>query len=175
MSHRVFISFRISDDDGAAVKLKDALEAAGISAFVCGSLLGDDIAAAIANALDACELFIVLGTVLYGTQGDTGFSTRQELQFAVDHHKPICLIKRCSLKHPLAFQDPLTRLYLPASMLFDVWPPGERMPENLVDDIRAKLESAGDIAPWNAHGQQMCVCAALHMLGALAAVTSLVR
>jgi hypothetical protein len=136
---RVFISLCLSEDcDGAAVRLRDALQTAGISTFLCNSLLGDDIPAAIANALDACELFVVLGTEGYGKQGDTGFSTKQELEFAIGHSKPICLIKRCD-----EFAAPLTRLYLPAGMLHQLWPPHTCMPPDLLGNVMAKLEAGG--------------------------------
>jgi hypothetical protein len=39
----------------------------------------------ISGALDACELFVVIGTEGYGMQGDSRFSTREELKFAVGH------------------------------------------------------------------------------------------
>jgi hypothetical protein len=93
-----------------------------------------NLAAEIASALDACELFVVLGTTGYGEQGDSRFSTREELEFVVSRRKPICLIKRCE-----AFADPLTQMYLPASMLHQVWDPLTDMPEDLVDNIKAKL------------------------------------
>jgi hypothetical protein len=133
----VFISFRLGEDDGTAIELKEALEAAGISCFLCNPLVGDNLAAMIAAALDACELFVVLGTKGYGEQGDTRFSTREELQFAVDHDKPIFLIKRCD-----EFADPLTRSHLPASMFRQEWLPHTNMPQDLVDNIKAKLEAA---------------------------------
>jgi hypothetical protein len=156
-AYRVFISLCLSDDsDSAAVKLRNALEAAGISCFLCNSLLGDDLADDIARALDACEVFVVLGTEGYGKQGLSRFSTKQELEFAVSHGKPICLIKRCD-----AFADPVTRMYLPASMLHQLWYPHTDMPAGLVADISAKLEAAAaraaaeesDPAVW----QQRCV------------------
>jgi hypothetical protein len=134
---RVFISFRLGEDDGTAIKLKEALEAVGISCFLCDPLVGDNLAGMIAAALDACELFVVLGTESYGEQGDTRFSTREELQFAVDHDKPIFLIKRCD-----EFADPLTRLYLPANMYYQEWQPHTPVHEGLVEDIKAKLEAA---------------------------------
>jgi hypothetical protein len=135
---RVFISFRIHEDDGAAETLWNALEDVGISAFLCGgTLVGGNIAADIANALDACELFVVLGTAEYGKQGDSSFSTREELEFAVDHSIPIFLIKRCD-----EFEDPLTRLSLPARMLYVRWDPGMRsLPIGLVDEVQAKLDA----------------------------------
>jgi hypothetical protein len=141
-SRRVFISLCLNEDgDGAAVKLRDALEAAGISAFVCGDpFVGDNLAAIIAAALDACELFVVLGTRNYGMQGDARFSTRQEIQFAMEHRKPIFLIKRCD-----EFADPLTRLYLPDSMFYQEWAPLTDMPEDLVSEIAARV-------------QERCVC-----------------
>jgi hypothetical protein len=137
---RVFISMRVSENraDGAAAQLMDALEAVGISCFVCGGTpVGDNIAADIACALDACELLVVLGTEEYGTQGESQFSTREELQFAVDHDKPIFLVKRCD-----EFADPLTRFHLPASMLCVEWAPFTGMPLDLVDKIVSKLETA---------------------------------
>jgi hypothetical protein len=141
----VFISLRLNEDeDHAAVKLRDALEAVGISCFLCGgALVGDDIAAEIAGALDACELFVVLGTEGYGMQGDSGFSTRQELQFAVSCNKPIFLIKRCDD----AFADPLTRLYLPENMLYQVWRPHTDLPKEIIADIKTKLEAASVVRP----------------------------
>jgi hypothetical protein len=153
MACSVFVSVRVNEEAGedAANKLKDALEAAGISCFVCGGALpGDELAAQIARALAACELFVVLGTIGFGQEGETRFSTREELQFAVEHNKPIFLIKRCD-----EFADPLTRLYLPASMAHQVWDPCTDMPEDLVGKIKAKLEAAADIAPSDA--EQMCV------------------
>jgi hypothetical protein len=124
------------DSDLAASQLKSALEAVGISAFVCGtSSVGDDIVADISRALDACELFVVLGTRGFGKQGESSFSTRQELLFAVNNNKPIFLIKRCE-----EFEDTLTSLLLPDSMLHEVWEPCMDMPGHLVDNIRTKLE-----------------------------------
>jgi hypothetical protein len=134
----VFISLRLSEDDGDAAKLQGALEAAGISSFLCGgALAGDNLAEDIACAVDACDLFVVFGTKGYGEQGESRFSTREELQFAVDHDKPIFLIKRCD-----EFADPLTRRYLPASMTHVEWQPLTPMPVGLVDEITAKLEAA---------------------------------
>jgi hypothetical protein len=148
----VFISVRLSEDeDGAATTLKDALETARIPTFLCGDRArpGDDIAEGISRSLDACELFVVLGTEGFGKQGDTHFSTREELSFAMGCRKPIFLIKRCN-----EFEDPLTKMYLPAAMLYVEWPPRTPMPETLVDEIRDKLEAlrAGGSVP------QMCVC-----------------
>jgi hypothetical protein len=108
MACRVFISLRLCESNEWEInQLKEALEAAGISVFLCGATpVGGNIAADVANALNACELFLVLGTEHFGVQGDTNFSTRQELEFAVGHGKPIFLIKRCD-----EFKDPLTRMY----------------------------------------------------------------
>jgi hypothetical protein len=75
-------------------------------------------------------------------QGDSKLSTREELQFAVDHDKPIFLIKRCD-----AFKDDLTALYLPASMLHVLWEPYTLMPEDLVDSIVAKLDTIPPSTP----------------------------
>jgi hypothetical protein len=142
----VFLSLRLIEDDGAAVKLQDALEAAGISCFLCDPLAGDDLATDIAHAVDACELFVVLGTKHYGEQGDSRFSTRQELQLAIDRRKPIFLIKRCV--GAFEFADPLTQMYLPTSMFHQEWLPHQKMPEmfyeNLVGNIKAKLEGRAD-------------------------------
>jgi sugar phosphate isomerase/epimerase len=133
---RVFISVKLNQDDGAAAQLKKALEDAGVTVYLCNPRAGDNLDAEIAAALDACELFVVLGTEHYGVQGDSPFSTRQELQFAISHNKPIFLIKRWD-----EFADPLTRLYLPAGMFHKLWPPHAHMPEGLVDEIRAKLNA----------------------------------
>jgi hypothetical protein len=149
---RVFISVRLSEDgDGASLRLREALEAAGISCFLCGgALAGDDLATDVACAVDACELFVVLGTMGYGKQGDCSFSTREELQFAVDHCKPIFPIKRCD-----EFADPLTRLYL-ANLRYTCWEPYTPIPEDLVDNIKAKLESAALRDPSGPPGYVRC-------------------
>jgi hypothetical protein len=134
---RVFVSLRISEDgDRAARQLKEALEAAGFSVFLCNPLVGDNLAGDIATAVGDCELFIVLGTEHYGVQGDSAFSARQELQLAIDRRKPIFLIKRCD-----AFKDHLAQMYLPASTFHVRWDPHIAMPRDLVDNIRAKLEA----------------------------------
>jgi hypothetical protein len=51
---RVFVSVRLrEDDDNAAIRLRDALEAVGVSAYLCDPLAGDNIATEIARALGA--------------------------------------------------------------------------------------------------------------------------
>jgi hypothetical protein len=140
---RVFVSLRLSEDsEHSASQLKEALEASGISVFLCNPLVGDNLAAHIANAVDDCELFVVLGTEHYGVQGDSAFSTREELQLAVDRRKPIFLIRRCD-----AFKDPLAQMYLPGSTFHQLWPPSTPMPQDLVDNIRAKLETIPSCPP----------------------------
>jgi hypothetical protein len=126
---------------------------------VCGATLaGDDLAGDVARAVDACELFVVLGTENYGVQGESSFSTRQELQLAVDRRKPIFLIKRCD-----EFADPLTQMYLPASMMHREWYPSTAMPEDLLSDIVAKLAAGGSGGGARQRDdfvdpEQMCVC-----------------
>jgi hypothetical protein len=133
----VFISVRADEDNGAAVKLKDALDAAGISTFL---RTRDSLFVDIVSALDACDLFIVLGTQGYGKQDleDQRFSTQQELQFAANHRKPVFLIKRCN-----KFEDPRTRMCLPESRVHFEWLSNDdnNLPSDLVDNIRAKLRT----------------------------------
>jgi hypothetical protein len=134
---RVFISVRLFEDstDNASVQLKVALENAGVSCFLCDiNSVRTSLPGAISQAMDDCELFVVLGTRGYGKQGDSTFSTREELQFAMDHRKPIFLIKRCQ-----EFEDPLTRMSLPAGTPHVPWDPATDFPANLVNDIRVKL------------------------------------
>jgi hypothetical protein len=150
-TERVYISVHPSEDGGTAVQLKEALGACGISAFVVGED-GDHTIADIACAIDACELFVVIGTRGYGMPGNASFSTRQELQFAVDKNKPVFLIKRCD-----KFEDPLTRANLPDSMLYQPWDPFTDMPGHLVDTIRAKLEVISVV------GDESSAASVLHM------------
>jgi hypothetical protein len=131
----VFIALRLCEDDGAACHLKDALEAAGISAFLCGDTsVGNDIAVDIARALDVCELFVALGTKSFGVQGDSSMSTRQELLFAVNNNKPIFLIKRCD-----EFEDATAREYL-SDVVHHEWHLLTDIPGDLVDNIKTKLD-----------------------------------
>jgi hypothetical protein len=135
MACPVFISLRLKEDDGTALTLKEVLKEFGVSAFLCNPLVGDELAEDISNAIDACEVFVVVGTRGFGEQGDSGFSTRQELLYAVGRRKPIVLIQRCD-----EFAHPLIKFYASTCLLHVRWEPGTRMPPELLECVLGALE-----------------------------------
>jgi hypothetical protein len=130
-SCEVFISFRIRENDGAAQALKLQLESRGINTFVCNTEPCADVMEDVSAALESCKLFVVLGTESYGEKtGSFGFSTFNELCFAIQKEKKIFLIKRCD-----EFKVTTTVLWLPFTKLHALWMPHTKMPEDLVDEI----------------------------------------
>ena len=130
-----FISLRFAEAKSEALLLKSALEEKGISTFLCDILEGGDIAAAIIQAIDSCELCIIMGSETYGTDSGAGFSTFEELRFIIDEKKPFFLVKMCE-----KFTVPETRFRLGKAVSYFPWGPGQPMPNDIVGRIIDKLD-----------------------------------
>ncbi len=137
----VFLSLRFGEGMWVGELVKKALEAKGIHAFLCDVQEGGDIAQAISDHLDRCDLVVVLGTKTYGRKTSSGFSTFQELRFVMDYEKPFFLIKMCE-----SFAESETRLRLPPSIAYFPWTNYNAdvptaLPADLVTHILKKLDS----------------------------------
>jgi hypothetical protein len=135
MSYQLFISFRFAEARNEANLLKNALEAKGISAFLCAVHPVGDIAREIVNALHGCQLAIIMGTKTYGKDTGAGFSTFEELRF-IHKKKPFFLVKMCDV-----FEEPETVFRLDDSVSYFQWTPGHPLPADIVTKIVEKLSS----------------------------------
>jgi 3-deoxy-D-manno-octulosonate 8-phosphate phosphatase KdsC-like HAD superfamily phosphatase len=135
MTYQIFISLRFAEAGKEAEALKCALEARGISAFLCAVHPGGDIACEIVHALHGCQLAIIMGTRTYGKNTGVGFSTFEELRF-IHTKKPFFLIKMCEM-----FEEPETVFRLGDSVMYFLWLSGHPIPTDLVDKIIEKLTS----------------------------------
>ena len=109
MANRIFISLQLQEASREAHLLKSHFEAQGISVFFCdipqelevatpskGKLYATQIRdSLVKNAIDGCELVIILGTQLYGKSTAFGYSTLDELCFIKKKEKPFLFIKMC--------------------------------------------------------------------------------
>lgn len=143
MTYQIFLSLRQAEAEKEGKLLKNALEAKGISTFLCAVDPGGDIKREIVNALNECHLAIILGTRTYGQDTRVGFSTFEELRF-ICKEKPFFLIKMCD-----TFEEPETRFSLPDSVSWFPWTPGSPMPKDLLSKIVTKLESVRTITSTN--------------------------
>jgi WD40 repeat protein len=136
MSYQLFISLRFAEAINEATALKTALEAKGISTFLCAVEPGGDICTEIVNALHDCQLAIIMGTKTYGKNTRAGYSTFEELRFIIDELKPFFLVKMCG-----KFEERETRFRLGSSVSYFLWTPGHPIPADLVTKIVEKLSS----------------------------------
>eukprot|EP01040_Poterioochromonas_malhamensis_P014918 gene14918-16605_t len=143
MTYQIFLSLRQAEAGKEGKLFKNALEAKGISTFLCAVDPGGGIKREIVNALNECHLAIIMGTQTYGQDTRVGFSTFEELRF-ICKEKPFFLIKMCD-----TFEEPETRFSLPDSVSWFPWTPGSPMPNDLLSKIIAKLESVRTIASAN--------------------------
>lgn len=139
MPDQIFLSLRFTEAFAEAKALKDSLSKRGISCFLCSVEEGKNIKKEIVEAIDACELMVVLGTKTYGFDTGIGFSTYNELEFAVDEKKPMFLVKMCE-----RFDVAYTRFTLSRGISYYPWTPGSPLDEELVNRIEAKLVSVKD-------------------------------
>jgi hypothetical protein len=139
--YQIFISLRFAEAGKEAEALKSALEARGISAFLCAVHPGGDICREVVNALHGCQLAIIMGTRTYGKDTGAGFSTFEELRFIHGQKKPFFLIKMCE-----RFEEPETTFRLDSSVSYFQWFSGRPMPNDLVPKILEKLTSIGGIS-----------------------------
>jgi hypothetical protein len=136
MSYRIFISVRFEEAFKEAEALKTALEARGISTFLCAVHPGGDIALEIVNALRNCQLAIIMGTKTYGKDTGIGYSTFEELRFIHGQKKPFFLVKMCE-----KFEEPETIFRLDSSVSYFQWLSEHPLADDLVDKIIEKLTS----------------------------------
>jgi hypothetical protein len=136
MSYRIFISVRFEEAFNEAQALKTALEARGISTFLCAVHPGGDIALEIVNALRNCQLAIIMGTKTYGKDTGIGYSTFEELRYIHEQRKPFFLVKMCN-----RFEVEETIFRMGNSVSYFLWLPVCPMPGDLVPKILEKLES----------------------------------
>jgi hypothetical protein len=136
MSCQIFISVRFAEAGIEANALKSALDARGISTFLCAVHPGGDIRGEIVNALSSSQLAIVMGTKSYGENTGAGFCTYEELEFIYDEKKPFFLVKMCD-----KFDVNLTRFLVRKSVSYLEWFPRSPMPDDLVTKILEKLAS----------------------------------
>jgi WD40 repeat protein len=134
MSYQLFISLRFAEAGNEANLLKNALEAKGISTFLCAVEPGGDICTEIVNALHDCQLAIILGTKTYGKDTGVGYSTFEELRFIINERKPFFLVKMCD-----RFEEQETRFRLDSSVAYFQWTPGHPLPPDIVTKIVEKL------------------------------------
>ncbi len=134
-SYQIFISYRLVESANEAKVLKSALEAYGISTYLCNVSPGDDIEDDIIDALENCQLAIIMGSLTYGQKTSSKFSTFEELQF-IRNEKPYFLIKMCD-----KFELGKTRFKIPESISYVQWPPGTAIPDTVVPGIIQKLAS----------------------------------
>jgi hypothetical protein len=141
MSYRVFISLRFAEAETEARALKAALEARGITAFLCAVAPGSDIAAQISNALDGCQLAIIMGTRTYGKNTGVAFSTLKELRFIQDEPKPFFLVKMCE-----RFEEAETRMRLDSAVSYFRWISERPISENIENMIARVLEKLASVS-----------------------------
>ena len=128
------ISFRFGETQLEAYNLKTGLEQRGLKVFLSDLLPGANLDAAIYDALDTCRLAVLMAGETYGRQ-TTSFSTYHELDFVLDEQKPFYLIKMCE-----RWQEAHVRGKFGKRTMFKMWMPGDPMPDDLLDDIAAKLQ-----------------------------------
>ena len=136
----VFVSYRICEMSGEAKLLRQQLADQSIRAFVAEEdvKVGRDMQKEIARALDEATLVVVLASETYGFSGTTAFATRNELNFVLGEGKPLYLIKSCE-----RWDEAWVRLALGNHVLHCRWLPGEEIPSNVIEDIKAEVERLG--------------------------------
>jgi len=130
----VFISFRYEEAEAEAVALKAALEARGLSVFLCDEPNGADLHSVIADALGRARLTVMLATKTYCLR-TTSFSSYNECLFVVSQRRPFCIVRMLhageTWLNAFALAVPTNR--------WSEWIPGEPMPAGLVDEIERSL------------------------------------
>jgi len=131
----IFISFRFAEAHAEAKALKTALEARQLRVYVAGELPGEVLDEVIFAALDSCRLAILLASESYGCRTNS-FSTFNELNFVLDEPKPFYLVKMCE-----RWSEAHVRGKFGSFTMYKEWEPGEPLPDTVVDEIQAKLDS----------------------------------
>jgi len=137
----VFISFRFSEALAEAKALFNGLQSRGIRTFMCERdvRMGDDLQGKICQALVDAKVHVLLATRTYGAKTNHVFSTRQELNFALDTG-PKGGSRPFLIKMAEDWDEPETKVALGCNhLLYVPWAPGEPMPECLLDEIEHAL------------------------------------
>jgi len=133
----IFISYRMSESKPEAKEMEAALQQRTRKTIRVNELPGADLAAVVAEAIDECDLAVVLGSETYGEKTSGMIDTYKELQFIMSEQKPIFLIKACD-----RFKNSATRMLLDFNtMTHTEWKLGSRMPDGLVEDIMQTLRN----------------------------------
>ena len=130
----IFFSLRYAEAKAEALELQAALEAQGISSYICQTMAGKNIVDDIVSHLEHAKLAVIMGSETYGAQGTTKFTTKQELNSIVSEEIPFVLVKMCK-----KFAEFSTRFKLPEEIAYVRWDKGTSMPGNLVAKIKARL------------------------------------
>jgi hypothetical protein len=122
-----------------ALALQKALQARGVSTFVCAVPVGQSIMDAVVSALHGCKLVVIMGTATYGKDTGCPFCTKQELNYIVNQKKPFFLVKMCD-----TFQEATAKFNLGGDISYYPWRPVKEAekqvpPADLVDQIVKRL------------------------------------
>ena len=130
-----FISFRFGEAHAEALRTKADLEAAGKTVFISDVQSGGNLEEVICEALDKCKMVIVFGTATYG-RSTTSFSTYHEINYTIDEKRPFYLIKMCD-----RWEETHVRMKFGQRTMYTLWMPGDPMPNDLIANILAKLDT----------------------------------
>ena len=136
----IFITFRFGEAHAEALALKAGLEAFGLRVFLSNAAPGEDLQRMISDALQSCKLAVILATETYGRKTNALFCTSAEMNYIIDGgRKPYYLVRMIPFGQDWA--EPSTTMAFPSSVMFKLWMPGDPMPNDMVDDIMARLAS----------------------------------
>eukprot|EP00854_Cymbomonas_tetramitiformis_P021762 gene21762-26176_t len=142
----VFISYRVPECQKEAKQLDGALKERGLRCHLSTNQFedlllsgGDNWASHIFSAIDACTVFVVMGSATYGQQAATPrgelLATWEEINYAKRNYKPIFLIKLCG-----HFALPDVEALLSGCRHTRVWDPRENLDTAVVEDLVQLLQ-----------------------------------
>ena len=144
-AERLFGSMRFGDEHGVvpmATELATALEVRGAKLSIVNMMGGGDIDQAVIDGIEACDTFLVFGSVKYGENTGNSACTYYESKFAQDRKKRIILIRMIPFDQE--FEHLQARVIFNANKLVIPWMLGTPMPANLPDQI---LQAMGVASP----------------------------
>ncbi len=97
------------------------------------------MAPTVMSTLSKAKLVVILGTLNYGEETGSGFSSQQQLRYVVEHKKAFVLVKMCD-----NFAQQQTALWLPDTVPHFAWQPKseaerQRPPVLLVEKVMSSL------------------------------------
>ena len=134
-----FISYRCAESQAEANMLQHALATVGLRAYVCNTMPGGNMLIETSCALAKSAVFVVMGTQTYGRNTPAPNNTLCELLLAHDLGKPLYLIKMFSDHQN--FRYPWVNMLLNSSVVYKEWIVGTEMPQDLIQNMSAKLSS----------------------------------